>query len=216
MCIGMANGGKQNHIADDGKKVLTDEEIYPPLENITLEQAYEDYAKSAEEMKDTLLNEITKLREQLEHLQGEREVLLEDIQVRSNQVIEQQAEIEKLTINMNAFGLGMKREKERADTIRAETIKELEAKIHEKLHEAEMHGNFEPVVTREMFDSVVKEMVGGKMTQNEFSTIKIKRQLGFIEDIVTNVKSAIVYDGVIGALETIAEIIDKEMVGEGK
>lgn len=44
--------------------------------------------------------------------------------------------------------------------IKAEAIKELEAKIHEKLHEAEMHGNFEPVVTREMFDSVVKEMVG--------------------------------------------------------
>jgi hypothetical protein len=46
------------------------------------------------------------------------------------------------------------------DKQKAETIKELEAKIHEKLHEAEMHGNFEPVVTREMFDSVVKEMVG--------------------------------------------------------
>jgi DNA polymerase elongation subunit (family B) len=44
--------------------------------------------------------------------------------------------------------------------IKAEAIKELEAKIHEKLHEAEMHGNFEPVVTREMFDSVVKEMGG--------------------------------------------------------
>jgi polyribonucleotide nucleotidyltransferase len=43
---------------------------------------------------------------------------------------------------------------------RIETIKELEAKIHEKLHEAEMHGNFEPVVTCEMFDSVVKELVG--------------------------------------------------------
>ena len=43
---------------------------------------------------------------------------------------------------------------------RAKAIKELEAKIHEKLHEAEMHGNFEPVVTREMFDSVVKELVG--------------------------------------------------------
>lgn len=83
-------------IANDGKKVLTDEEIYPPLENITLEQAYEDYAKATKEMEDTLLNEITKLREQLEHLQGEREVLLEDMQVRNNQVIEQQAEIERL------------------------------------------------------------------------------------------------------------------------
>ena len=36
----------------------------------------------------------------------------------------QKAEIERLTINMNAFGLGMKREKERADTARAEAIKE--------------------------------------------------------------------------------------------
>ena len=52
------------------------------------------------------------------------------------------------------------------------------------------------------------------MTQNDYSTIK--RNLGFIEGIVTNVKSAIVYDGVIGALETIEEIVDKEMVGEGK
>jgi TolA-binding protein len=160
----MANGGKQNHIADDGKKVLTDEEIYPPLENIILEQAYEDYAKASEEMKDTLLNEITKLREQLEYLQGEREVLLEDIQASSNQVIEQQAEIERLNscvksedevraIANATIQSGIK-------IIKATTIKELEAKIHEKLHEAEMHGNFEPVVTREMFDSVVKEMVG--------------------------------------------------------
>jgi TolA-binding protein len=160
----MANGGKQNHIADDGKKVLTDEEIYPPLENIILEQAYEDYAKASEEMKDTLLNEITKLREQLEYLQGEREVLLEDIQASSNQVIEQQAEIERLNscvksedevraIANATIQSGIK-------IIKATTIKELEAKIHEKLHEAEMHGNFEPVVTREMFDSVVKELVG--------------------------------------------------------
>ena len=29
----------------------------------------------------------------------------------------QQAEIERLTVNMNAFGLGMKREKERADNV---------------------------------------------------------------------------------------------------
>jgi TolA-binding protein len=176
----MANGGKQNHIADDGKKVLTDEEIYPPLENITLEQAYEDYAKAAEEMKDTLLNEITKLREQLEYLQGEREVLLEDIQVRSNQVIEQQAEIEEYRCNIKQLtetltggnGLRIRVDNmivyaddleewlEFCDKQKAETIKELEAKIHEKLHEAEMHGNFEPVVTREMFDSVVKELVG--------------------------------------------------------
>lgn len=42
--------------------------------------------------------------------------------------------------------------------IRAEVIKELKNRIHEKLHKAEMCGNFEPVVTAEMFDSVVEEM----------------------------------------------------------
>lgn len=52
------------------------------------------------------------------------------------------------------------------------------------------------------------------MTQKDYSIIK--RQLGFIEGIVTNVKSAIVYDGVIGALERIEEIVDKEMVDEDK
>jgi DNA repair ATPase RecN len=72
----------------------------------------------------------------------------------------QQAGIERLQIRL-------RKERHQFDDlgkmyseIRTETIKELEAKIHEKLHEAEMHGNFEPVVTREMFDSVVKEMVG--------------------------------------------------------
>jgi TolA-binding protein len=92
---------------------------------------------------------INRQQEKIEYMQGEREVLLEDMQVRNNQVIEQQAEIERL-----------ERHTEMYHELRAEIIKELEAKIHEKLHEAEMHGNFEPVVTREMFDSVVKEMVG--------------------------------------------------------
>ncbi len=44
--------------------------------------------------------------------------------------------------------------------IKLDAINELKTKIHERLHEAEMHGNFEPVVTREMFDAVVEEMVG--------------------------------------------------------
>ena len=44
--------------------------------------------------------------------------------------------------------------------IKAEAIKDLEVKIYEKLHEAEMHGNFEPTLTREMLDSIFKEMVG--------------------------------------------------------
>ena len=51
------------------------------------------------------------------------------------------------------------------------------------------------------------------MTHKDYSTIQ--RQLGYIEGIVSNTESYI-YDGVIGAIETIQEIIDKEMVGEGK
>ena len=43
----------------------------------------------------------------------------------------QQAEIERLTVNMNAFGLGMKREAERADTARAEAIKEFAERLCE-------------------------------------------------------------------------------------
>ena len=51
------------------------------------------------------------------------------------------------------------------------------------------------------------------MTHKDYSTIQ--RKLGYIEGIVSNTESYI-YDGVIGAIETIQEIIDKEMVGEGK
>ena len=42
----------------------------------------------------------------------------------------QQAEIERLTVNMNAFGLGMKREAERANTARAEAIKEFAERLN--------------------------------------------------------------------------------------
>lgn len=47
----------------------------------------------------------------------------------------QQAEIERLTINMNAFGLGVKREKERADQIKSKAIKELAKKTNEMITE---------------------------------------------------------------------------------
>ena len=44
-------------------------------------------------------------------------------------VAKMKAEIERLTVNMNAFGLGMKREKERADTARADGIKEFAERL---------------------------------------------------------------------------------------
>ena len=68
----------------------------------------------------------------------------------------QQAEIERLTINMNAFGLGMKREKEKADTIKAEAIKEFAERLKWEL--AHIVTNVTDM--REVVDNLVKEMVG--------------------------------------------------------
>lgn len=49
------------------------------------------------------------------------------------------------------------------------------------------------------------------MTRQDYSMIK--RQLGFIEGIVSNTET-VVYDGVTNAIDIIEEIIDGEMVGE--
>lgn len=83
-----------------------------------------------------------KLRSKIKSFKTEIERLQEELEIRN----QKRASIFEIS---NAYERG-----------RAETIKELEAKIHEKLYQAEMHGNFEPVVTREMFDSVIKEVVG--------------------------------------------------------
>ncbi len=179
------NGKTIDHIADDGKKVLTDKEIYPPLKNITLEQAYEDYAKATEEMEDTLLEEIRKLREKLEHLQGEREVLLEDIKSSSNQVIEQQAEIEKLNVELVGMKGACNSYKMHYDNAKAE-IEELNIRLRKERHQfedvAKMHNviraeaikEFVNILKKDTFrvdtgelviefndiDNLVKEMVG--------------------------------------------------------
>ena len=80
----------------------------------------------------------------------------------------QQAEIERLTINMNAFGLGMKQEKERADTIRAEAIKEFAERLKEKAHTQPIFdtycgnkymGDVSKVYVADI-NNLVKEMVG--------------------------------------------------------
>jgi hypothetical protein len=81
------------------------------------------------------LDLINRQQAEIERLKHEREVLIEDIHHSADQINEQLEEIERLTINMNAFGLGMKREKERADTTRAEAIKEFADEIdYEILH----------------------------------------------------------------------------------
>lgn len=66
------------------------------------------------------------------------------------------AKIEKLTINMNAFGLGMKREKERADIARAEAIKEVLKKAKRKAFNLDLHRCM--CVYVEDLDQIAKEM----------------------------------------------------------
>ena len=157
MCLGMANGGKTPK--------MTDKEIKKALGCCIGRYSCGDC-----EYRDTCgddMNKILKIaldlinrqQAEIEYMQGEREVLLEDIQFSSNQVIEQQKEIERLTINMNAFGLGMKREKERADTIKAEAIKEFADRL-----KSEMLGKyclyFDGEITNAVIEKLVKEMVG--------------------------------------------------------
>ena len=71
----------------------------------------------------------------------------------------QKAEIERLTINMNAFGLGMKREAERADTARVEAINELVERIKEKTFYI---GSWQELACVDVADieNIVNEMVG--------------------------------------------------------
>lgn len=74
----------------------------------------------------------------------------------------QKAEIEKLTINMNAFGLGMKREKERADSARADAVKEfaerLKPILHRNAHVSPFANNLNDVI----IDNLVKEFTEGE------------------------------------------------------
>lgn len=74
----------------------------------------------------------------------------------------QQAEVERLTVNMNAFGLGMKTEKERSDNARTEAIKEFADRLKAKKHECGCNFRKKPVfaVTEEKIDEAYKEMVG--------------------------------------------------------
>ena len=51
------------------------------------------------------------------------------------------------------------------------------------------------------------------MTQKDYTSLK--RNLGFIEGVVNNT-DGVIYDGVMGAIQEIDEIIDNEMVGEDK
>ena len=66
----------------------------------------------------------------------------------------QKAEIEKLTINMNAFGLGMMREKERADFARDEAAKEFAEII-----KANQRVLFNYIYSRDGFAEIIDKLV---------------------------------------------------------
>ena len=70
----------------------------------------------------------------------------------NKQNAEQQAELEKLTVNMNAFGRGMQIEAEKVKTAKAEAIKEFAERVKQEI-------NF-PLAVWKVFDNLVKEMVG--------------------------------------------------------
>ena len=136
------------------------------------------------------LDLINRQQAEIDELKHEREVLIEDIHHSADQTNEQmeeieklnvelvgmrdacksykmhydnaQAELERLTINMNAFGLGMKREKERADTIRAEAIKEFAEKLKEDLGIWSFDFTYyaDRAEARGYIDNLVKEIVG--------------------------------------------------------
>ena len=73
-------------------------------------------------------------------------------------ITHQQAEIERLTINMNAFGLGMKQEKERADTIKVEAIKEFAERLQYEIDHCDEQG--EIFINSRSINEVLKEIVG--------------------------------------------------------
>lgn len=74
----------------------------------------------------------------------------------------QKAEIERLTINMNAFGLGMKREKERADNAIKEFAERLKEECSFECDVSLGYGRpcYEDAVPIIAIDNLVKEMAG--------------------------------------------------------
>ena len=67
-----------------------------------------------------------------------------------------EAEIERLTVNMNAYGMGMKRLSEQMDTAKTEAIKEFA-----ELVKMEFYKEFDeliPSIMADRIDNLVKEM----------------------------------------------------------
>ena len=69
-----------------------------------------------------------------------------------------QAENERLTVNMNAYGLGMKRLSEQIDTAKTEAIKKFAEKLKSQFH---ISCDYNCIYIRAVINDRVKEMTEG-------------------------------------------------------
>lgn len=142
---------------------MTDEQIIKALECHADENnscnicTYNSEGCSLKLCRDTL-DLINRQQEELEYLRGEREVILEDMQVRNNQVIEQQAEIERLNNNLSAMATTLSNS---ARQTRADAIKEYKEKLREHAYlDSGITGFQEMVVDLSDIENIADEMVG--------------------------------------------------------
>ena len=150
MCLGLANGYIEPKEINAGEVVNTLQQILKTGDQPVGDRFFVNITSKT--VKDSL-DLINRQQFQLDNYSHNVRTMAKDFLKTQEIISQQQAEIEWKTTYMHSLQVSM-------EEIKAETIKELEAKIYEKLHEAEMHGNFEPTLTREMLDSIFKEMVG--------------------------------------------------------
>lgn len=86
-----------------------------------------------------------------------RELMLDALDL----IKRQQAEIEKLTIQKNAFGAGMKVEARKNDDVRVEAIREFAERLKYKFRTwQDNSGNWILYIKMDCIDNLVKEMLG--------------------------------------------------------
>ena len=101
--------------------------------------------------------------EMLKRLQEQNAALIAGQETLQKCIAEKDKEIEKLTVNKNAFGLGMVREKERADKAKAEAIKEFAERLKRQFKIQPHYQKTTMIVcdcVKETIDNLVKEMAG--------------------------------------------------------
>ncbi len=131
---------------------MEDKEIIKALECCTSEEGakcskcpYNDYCGALDnKMLNDTLDLINRQKAELDKYAQEQHALMIEKDELFDIAEKQKAEIERLTINMNAFGLGMKREKERADR----NLDNLKAVLDERANHSEAVEEFEEEIWR--------------------------------------------------------------------